>query len=155
MKTILLSLSTTRHSPKTVDFALKKASEEQARLVILFIIDPDIPSLILDKMMDVGFMGDTPSKQLFQSILNEYKERAKKIVQQIETKAKSQGVELKAVFAEGEFVEESLKIISQENPEMVILTRAERSNLSRFIFGSAVNTLTKKSPCPIKVIDES
>lgn len=88
------------------------------------------------------------------TVLNECKERARKIVQQIKIKAKSQQVELKYVFAEGEFVEESLKVICQENPEMVILTRFERSNLSRLILGSAVNMLTKKSPCPIKITDE-
>ena len=78
MKTILLTLSTTRQSPKTIDYALKKAQKEKASLIILFIVDPDLPHLVLDKMLDVGFMGDKPSMKLYQSILKEYRERGKK-----------------------------------------------------------------------------
>lgn len=154
MKTILLALSTTRQSPKTIDYALNRAQEDKARLVILFIVDPDLPHLILDKMMDVGFMGDKPSLELHESILKEYRERGRKITEEISQRASSLGLEYSTIMAEGEFVEECLKLIKKELPEETILTRAERSNLSRFLFGSAVNRLKKKSPCPVKIVDE-
>lgn len=154
MKTILLALSTIRQSPKTINYALKKAKKEKARLVILFIVDSDLPHLILDKMMDVGFMGDKPSLQLYQSILKEYKERGKKITEEISQEAKSLGVEWSTLIAEGEFTKECLKVIEKEKPEKIILTRAERSCLSRFLFGSAVNNLKQKSPSPITIVEE-
>lgn len=154
MKKILLALSTTRQSSKTVDYALKIASDEKAKLIILFIIDPDLPQFILDKMMDVGFMGDSPTKQLYKSILREYKERGQKIIEEISHAAKSLEIEWLTIMTEGEFVKECLKVITKEKPEVTILTRADRSNLSRFLFGSAVNQLKQKSPCPIKIIKE-
>jgi len=154
MKQILLALSTTRQSPKTIDYALKQAQKEKADLAILFIVDPDLPHLILDKMMDVGFMGDKPSMELYQSILEEYRERGKKIIEEISRKADELGIKCSTIVAEGEFVEECLIVIKQKNPEMTILTRAERSSLSRFLFGSAVNRLKQKSQCPIRVVEE-
>ena len=154
MKKILLTLSTTRQSSKTVDYALKIASVEKAKLIILFIIDPDLPQFILDKMMDVGFMGDSPTKQLYKSILREYKERGQRIIEEISSAAKSLEIEWLTIMTEGEFVKECLKVITKEKPEVTILTRADRSNLSRFLFGSAVNQLKQKSPCPIKIIKE-
>ncbi len=57
-------------------------------------------------------------------------------------------------MVEGEFVVECLKAIKEKKPEITILTRAERSSLSRFLFGSAVNRLKQKSKCPIKVVEE-
>jgi nucleotide-binding universal stress UspA family protein len=154
MKQILLALSTTRQSPKTIDYALKQAQKEKADLAILFIVDPDLPHLILDKMMDVGFMGDKPSMELYQSILEEYRERGKKIIEEISRKADELGIKCSTIVAEGEFVEECLIVIKEKNPEMTILTRAERSSLSRFLFGSAVNRLKHKSQCPIRVVEE-
>jgi len=154
MKKILLALSTTRQSSKTIDYAVKIASDEKAELIILFIVDPDLPQFILDKMMDVGFMGDSPTKQLYQSILREYKERGQKKIKEISNAATSLEIECTTIMTEGEFVKECLKVIAKEKPEATILTRADRSNLSRFLFGSAVNQLKQKSPCPIKVIKE-
>ena len=154
MKKILLTLSTTRQSSKTVDYALKIAGDEKAKLIILFIVDPDLPQFVLDKMMDVGFMGDSPTKQLYQSILREYKERGQKIIEEISQAAKSLGIECTNIMTEGGFVKECLKVITKDKPEVAILTRADRSNLSRFLFGSAVNQLKQKSPCLIKVIKE-
>jgi len=154
VKTILLTLSTTRQSPKTINYALKQAQKEKAHLVILFIVDPDLPHLILDKMMDVGFMGDKPSLELYHSILKEYKERGKKITEEISREADRLGIEWSDVMAEGEFIEECLKVIEEKKPEMTILTRAERSRLSRFLHGSAVNRLQQKSKCPIKIVEE-
>jgi len=154
MKTILLALSTTRQSPKTIDYALKQAQKEKARLFILFIVDPDLPHLVLDKMMDVGFMGDKPSLELYHSILKEYKERGKKITEDISRAAESMGIEWSTIMVEGEFIKECLKVIEEKNPGITILTRAERSSLSRFLFGSAVNRLKQKSPCPLKIVEE-
>ena len=154
MKTILLALSTTRQSPKTIEYALNEAQKEKARLVILFVVDPDLAHLILDKMMDVGFMGDKPSMDLYQSILKEYKERGKRITEEIMAKANSLKVKSSTVLAEGEFVQECLKVIAREKPQKTILTRAERSRLSRFIFGSDINRLKQKSPSPITIVEE-
>ncbi len=154
MKNILLSISTTRQSSKAIQHAINEAKKENAKLIILFIVNPDIPLLILDKMMDMGFMGDSPSKQLYQSLLDEYKERGSKILDNISEEAKSKGVKIQTSLIEGEFIEECLKIIKKEKPLKVILTRSERSNLSRFLFGSAVKTLKNKSPSAIEIIDE-
>jgi nucleotide-binding universal stress UspA family protein len=155
VKTIVLALSTTRQSPKTIDFALKEAQKEESRLLLLFIVDPDLPHLILDKMMDVGFMGDKPSTQVYDSILKEYRERGERIISDISQRADSVGIECEADMVEGEFVAECLKVIKRENPKKVILTRAQRSNLSRFLFGSAVNKLKEKSPSPIIIVKEN
>jgi nucleotide-binding universal stress UspA family protein len=154
MKKILLTLSTTRQSSKAINYALKIAGGKKAELIILFILDPDLPQFVFDKMMDVGFMGDSPTKQLFKSIQREYKERGQKIIEEISHAAESLEIACRTVMIEGGFVKECLRIITEERPELAILTRADRSNLSRFLFGSAVNQLKQKSPCPIKVIKE-
>jgi nucleotide-binding universal stress UspA family protein len=154
VKTILLALSTTRQSPKTIDYALKKAQKEKAHLVILFIVDPDLPHLVLDKMLDVGFMGDKPSMKIYKSILKEYRERGKKITKEISKAADSLGIEWSTQVEEGEFTVECLKLIEEKKPKMTILTRTERSRLSRFLHGSAVNQLKRKTKCPITIVKE-
>jgi len=58
------------------------------------------------------------------------------------------------MFCRGEFVEVALKVIQKEAADLIIVTRRRRSNLSRFIFGSAVAELKSKTDCPIMIIDE-
>jgi nucleotide-binding universal stress UspA family protein len=39
--------------------------------------------------------------------------------------------------------------------EDIVVSRAERSNLSRKLFGSAVNELLERAPCPVMVVSDS
>ncbi|MFQ6082168.1 MAG: universal stress protein [Candidatus Aminicenantia bacterium] len=154
METIVLALSTTRQSPRTIEYSLDLAQKESAKLIVLFIVDPGLPKLIFEKLIDMGFMGEKPSKQVVDAILKEYRERGKEQLEEIRKSTRSMNIECQTIITQGEFVKECLKIIKKEKPKQVILTRAKRTELSRFLFGSAVNELKKKSPSPIKVIEE-
>ncbi len=154
MNTILLVLSTTRQSSRAIEFALKKAGEEQAKLLLLFIVDVTLPRQILDKMMDGGFMGSSPSEDTYQVVLREYRRRGETMLQEVSRQAEMQHIGYETIIMEGEYVEACLKIIHKRQPALTILTHAERSNLSRLLFGSAVATIKKQSPYPVDIIDD-
>jgi len=155
MKTIILAMSTTRESPKTIDYALQEAKREGAKLIAIFVVDPESADAIFSKLTDTVFMGERPSQNLREAILKEYQERAQKSLTHICRKSKSFQIDCETLLREGGFTEECLKIIEEKKADWVILNRAPRSNLSRFLFGSAVNELKKRSPCPIKIIEEN
>jgi len=153
-KKILLALSTTRESQKTIEYALNSAEKESASLVALFVIDPDLPELIFSKLIDIGFMGEKPGEEVMKALLKEYRTRGEEKLKEIKKLAEERGIECKTILKTGNFAKECLKIINEQKPLSVILTRAKRSNISRFLFGSAVNEIRKKSSVPIKIIKE-
>ena len=68
MENILLVLSTTRQSPKTIDLAIEKVKKENSSLTALFVLDSEMPESILEKLTDSGFTGEKPSQELRDSI---------------------------------------------------------------------------------------
>jgi nucleotide-binding universal stress UspA family protein len=154
MDKILLILSTTRKSNKCVKEALDIAGKENAKLIILFVVDYEVPQKILDKLTEEGWIGGKPTENLFNAVLDEYTLQGKDKISEIEEMAKSKGVRYKSIVRKGKFVDETLAVVEAEKVNLVMVTRRKRSEFSRFFFGSAVAELKKKAKCEIRIIDE-
>lgn len=154
MDKILLILSTTRKSNKCVKEAVDIASKENAKLIILFVVDYEVPQKIFDKLTEEGWIGGKPTENLFNAVLDEYSVQAKDKISEIEEMAKSRGVDYKSLVKSGKFLEVALSVVKAEKVDMIMVTRRKRSSLSRLIFGSAVAELRKMVSCKVKIIDE-
>ena len=158
MQTVLLVLSTTRESPKTVAYALRRTKELGGKLAILCVIDTQLPSSIQEKLADSGFVGDKPGQEVYAQILKEYKQRGEKKLSEVLETARKEGLQVQASLREGDLVEECLTAIDQENASVVIIGRKKMSKLSQFIFefrgGSPIKLLEKNAKCPVEVIEE-
>jgi nucleotide-binding universal stress UspA family protein len=153
-QTILLAISTTRESPKTIDRAMKEAKSGGGELVVLFVVDHGIPDSIGHLLITTGYLGEKPSRRLADAILDEYRERGQNRLATIFETAIGQAIECETMLREGDFAEQTLAVIQEKGVEKVIVTRAKRSGLSRFLFGSGVNRLRKESPCPVEIVGE-
>lgn len=153
-KRILLLLSTTRKSPKSVAKALEIAQKEQAELVLLFILDDALALSIMDKMTEEGWIGGKQSRDVQNSIIRQYFSQGKIKINEIELEASRCGVTHSSIYARGAIVPVALGVIAVEKIDLVIVTRLKRSAFSRFIFGSPVEELQKNAPCEIMIIDE-
>lgn len=154
MKNILLVLSTTRQSPKTVELAIEKAKSENASLTALFVLDSDMADSIFEKLTDIGFTGEKPSQQLQEAILTEYRERARSKLDEIEEFARSNDVQYGSIMKDGDFTTECIQLIEEKKADLVIITRKKRSSLSRFIFGSPLEAIKSKVCCEMLIVDE-
>ena len=154
MENILLVLSTTRQSPKTIDLAIEKVKKEKSSLTALFVLDSEMPGSILEKLTDSGFTGEKPSQELHDSILTEYRERGRKKLEEIEDLAKRMDVPFSAVIREGDFTSECLSEIKDRRSDIVIITRKKRSSLSRFIFGSPIEQIRDAAECEMIIVEE-
>lgn len=154
MKNILLVLSTTRQSPKTVELAIEKAKAEKASLTALFVLDSGMPESIFEKLTDIGFTGEKPSQQLRDAILIEYRERGKTKLGEIEALAADMGISCCSAVREGDFTAECLSFIKEKEADLVIITRKKRSSLSRFIFGSPLEGIKDEAGCEMLIVDE-
>jgi len=154
MDKILLILSTTRKSDKCIKEAVDIASKESAKLVILFVVDNEVPQKIFDSLTEEGWIGGKTTENLFNAVLDEYSVQGKEKILEIEAAAKSKGVHYKSVIKRGTFLDVALSVAEEEQVSLILVTRRKRSRLSRYFFGSAVAELKEKVSCETKIIDE-
>ena len=154
MDKILLILSTTRKSDKCIKEAVDIASKESAKLVILFVVDNEVPQKIFDSLTEEGWIGGKTTENLFNAVLDEYSVKGKEKILEIEAAAKSKGVHYKSVIKRGTFLDVALSVAEEEQVSLILVTRRKRSRLSRYFFGSAVAELKEKVSCETKIIDE-
>lgn len=154
MSKIMLLLSFLRRSPKCIDLALRIAAERKAELIVLFVLDAEVPHAVTRKLTESGWLGGKPSEQFLQALTQEYQEQAQTKIQEVEAAAAAKGIRVRSYSRQGNLVEEALAILEHEKIDLVIVTRRKRSRLSRFLFGSAVADLMQRAPCPVQVIDE-
>ncbi len=153
MKKILLILSFLRSSPKAIEEAVQLAKENQAELIVSFVIDVEHADKIAHRLADEGWIGGRPSEQFYISLLREYKLQAENQIHDIEKRARAVGVPVRSAVKSGSFLTETLRLADLEEPDLIIVTRRKRSGLSRLIFGSVVKTLQKQVRCEVRVID--
>ncbi len=154
MDKILLILSTTRKSDKCIKEAVDIASKENAKLIILFVVDNEVPQKIFDSLTPPPWIGGKTTENLFNAVLDEYSIQGKEKISEIEEAAKSKGVHYKSVIKRGTFLEVALSVAEEEQVSLILVTRRKRSRLSRYFFGSAVAELKDKVTCETKIIDE-
>jgi len=154
MPRILLLLSFLRRSPKCIELALKIAKDRKAELIVLFVLDVEIPEAVARKLTEDGWIGGKPSEQFLEALRVEYQEQAETKIREVEEAAHLSGIRVRSYSRQGTLTEEALSVLDDEKIDLIIVTRRKRSRLSRFLHGSAVADLMKRAPCRVKVIDE-
>jgi nucleotide-binding universal stress UspA family protein len=154
MNKIMLLLSFLRRSPKCIKLALQIAAERKAELIVLFVLDAEVLHAVTRKLTEDGWIGGKPSEHFLEALRQEYQEQAQTKIQEVEEAAREKAIPVRSFSRQGNLVEEALALLAYEKIDLIIVTRRKRSRLSRFLFGSAVADLMKRTPCPVQVIDE-
>ncbi len=154
MDKILLILSSTRKSDKSVKDAVDITRKENAMLIILFVVDYEVPQKIFDSLTEEGWIGGKTTENLFNAVLDEYSVQGKDNIREIEEMAKKMGVDYKSIVRRGTFLDVAVSVAEEEGVSMIIVTRRKRTGLSRFFFGSAVAELKERVTCEVRIIDE-
>jgi len=130
------------------------AASHQARLLLLFVLDVELPQSIVRQMTEEGWLGGPPSEAFLEALLKEYETWGSKKIQEIRAQAEERGIPFQSFVKRGDFLQETAAFIETERVDHAIVTRRRRSGLSRFIFGSAVGDLQSRFPGKVEVIDE-
>ena len=152
---LMLVLSPTRDNPRSVDLALSLVKKTNRTLLAVFIADLRLTDDISGKVVDIGFLGDSVSTHIEEAVLKDYEARGRKELEEVKSKSEALGVKCETIIRRGYYVEEILKIAREKQVEDIVVSRADRSNLSRKFLGSAVNDLLERPPCPVMVVDDS
>ena len=149
----LLALSTSVQAPEAIEMALDFTHERGAALKVLFVLDSSVPGAIFERLTDIGFIGEKPSKELEDAVAAEYRKQALQQLSEIEAAAEEKGVDCTVELEQGDFTELTLSTVTKYAIDILIISRTRQSVLSRLFAGSAVDKLCRQAPCEIKVFE--
>ncbi len=142
IKKILVPLAFTDYSQGVFNCAVQVAQPNNARLVVLSIINSrDIASV--ESIVSMGY--DVDSDHYIESIRKDRKEKLTKMADEANFSKEN----VKVLFKIGKPVDEILKVIRNEAPDLVVMGTRGRSNLKNSIMGAVAEKVFKRSPVNI------
>ena len=139
IKKILVPLAFTDHSQGVFDCAVQVALKNDARIIVLSIINSrDVESV--ESIVSMGY--DVDAEHYVEEIRKDRKQKLNKMADE----AKIDKENVKVLFKIGKPVDEILKVISKEAPDLVVMGTRGRSNLKSSIMGAVAEKVFKRSP---------
>ncbi len=139
IKKIFVPLAFTDYSQGVFDCAVQNALKNDASLIVLSIINSrDIESV----KSIVSMSYDVDAEHYVEEIRKDRKQKLNKMADE----AKIDKEKVKVLFKIGNPVDEILKVISKEAPDLVVMGTRGRGNLKNSIMGSVAEKVFKRSP---------
>lgn len=146
-------MSTSGYSPEATNYAIRECKKNKSKLLACYIIDAEVPDAVSSWMIYVGFMGDEPSEDYKNVVLAEYKDRAQETLDEVTQMAESENVAIETFILEGSLVENAIKIANENSADLIVINKPQQVDFGRLLHGSVMETLKKKAPCPVKIVD--
>lgn len=153
-RNVLVVLSTTRTSDEVIDYAVERAGEAKAKLVALYIIETNRAKEVFDTFTDIGFIGDSPSIKVTESLIREYRQRGYEELGKLQIKTMEAGVDFDPLMEEGDFVETVLDIIDRHEIALAILVKRKKGSLMKYFSKSLVEEVKERASCEVQVFVE-
>lgn len=123
MNTIMVVFSATSISEKIARFAIQRAEEEKARLILLDVRDQDISRKVGQMAGDIGFMGDKMIEELQHEIKAERGRLIEKALKNIEDQARERKIETETLVLKGPSADEILRIARDKGVSCLIVQK--------------------------------
>jgi len=141
IKRILVVSRMTKHCRKAVHYGVSLARKYGAELYVIHVIHNPF-----------GYEGwNLPIyslKEDYKRIQQEAKEDLDKLIDS----EKANGMAVKELIREGEPTKEILKVIKEENIDLLIILAHEEGRLEHFLFGRSNEALIRRMPCSILMV---
>ena len=139
IKKILVPLAFTDYSQGVFNCAVQVAKKNDARVIVLSIINSrDIESV--ETIVSMGY--DVDADHYVKEIHKDRKQKLNKM-------ADAAGIDredVSVMFRTGKPVDEILKVINKEIPDLVVMGTRGRSSLKNSVMGAVAEKIFKKSP---------
>lgn len=138
---ILLALSTSRYSRHLVEHALEearrfKASDDHVKIDVLYVIEEEELDRVSRMVGNEGFLGLSFQKEVMSILGDEHHRTALRRVSEIQGQAEALAIPLVMEEVRGEFEEALVEKAEAKHYDVILISRAERPFITRFLFGS-------------------
>lgn len=145
---ILLAVSTTRYSQALVSHAMDEAARlagpgDDVHIDVLYVIESDELERIGKMVGDEGFLGLSPQQDVLAALSAEHHRTATRRIEQVEAAAAERGIPVETTEVRGRFATEVIRRAESRDYEVILVTRADRPFISRFLFGSEADRVAR------------
>jgi len=154
MKNILLVLPSSGGAGRAIAHAVGTAKKESATLFALYVLETEVTEDALERLTDMGFIGERPSTELSEAITKEKRQRGYESLGQVQIKAMEEGVEFEPLMEQGERFSKILEVIEGRAVDLAVIVRKKERTIARYLHRPFFDELKEKSPCAIEVFDE-
>jgi len=138
---ILVVSRSTKHCQKAVHYGVSLAREYGAELFVVHVMH--------NPFMLAGWNLAIPSLQMEYGSLQQ---TSREDIDHIIEAEKTQGLVIKAVMKEGDPSDEIIKMVKEENIDLLIMLAHEEGHIEHFLFGRDNEELIRKMPCSIMLV---
>jgi universal stress protein A len=138
---ILVVSRSTKHCQKAVHYGVSLARKYKAELFVVHVMH--------NPFMLGGWNLAIPSLQMEYERLQQ---TSREDIYHIIEAEKTQGLAIKAVMKEGDPSDEIIKMVKEENIDLLIMLAHEEGHIEHFLFGRDNEELIRKMPCSIILV---
>lgn len=143
IKRILVVSRMTKYCQKAVHYGISLSEKYGAELYIIHVIYHPFGFDLS------GWNLPIPSlEEEYKRILQEAKKELDKMI----SLEKKKGLPVKELIKEGEPTKEILKVVKEENIDLIIMLAHEEGHLEHFLFGRSNDEIFRKMPCSILLV---
>lgn len=154
MKKILLVLPYSGVSDRSIEAAVKRAAEEKASLVALYLLKGSAAESVFDAFSDIGFIGDRPSEDLSRLVMKETRQQGYEALGRVQIKAMEEGVSFEPFLEENSSVENVLSVIEKTSPEAVFVVERKKRSFFKYFKRTLADELRERAPCEVVAVSE-
>lgn len=145
---ILLAVSTTRYSQALVSHAMDEAARlhgqgHDVQIDVVYIIESEELERIGKMVGDEGFLGLSPQEDVLEALGAEHHRTATRRIEQVKAAAADRGIPVHTIEREGRFAAECIAQAEARDYDVILVTRADRPFISRFLFGSEADRVAR------------
>ena len=133
---ILVPLDGSENSQKALLQACNLAKNQQANLILVYVVDKPISLNLLDRKEYLGILRKFGEKVLIKGKQTD----------------KNQGLDVTTVMKEGNITNEIVKLAKIKKCNLVIVGSKGLGKTARFFLGSVSSKLANNSPCSILIV---
>lgn len=154
MKKILLVLPYAGVSDSSIVKAVKRASDEKAVLIALYLLEGSAGENVFDAFSDIGFIGDRPSEDLSKLVMKETRQQGYETLGRVQIKAMEEGVAFEPLLEEEATTERVLEVIEKTSPEAVFVVAKKKRSFFKYFKRSLADELVERASREVTVITE-
>jgi universal stress protein A len=142
VKRILVVSRSTKHCRKAVHYGISLAKQYNSKLYVMHVIH--------DPFSLEGWNLPIPSlKQEYEKLVT----KAREEIDQIIKSERADGLEIEEWIREGKPTDEIIAAVKEDKIDLIIISAHEEGRLEHYLFGRAVEELTRKMPCSILLVN--
>ena len=142
IKRIMVVSRSTKNCKKALHQGISLARQNKSKLYVLHVIH--------DPFSLEGWNLPVPSlKQEYENLVKKTREDIDRIIKS----EQAEGLQITEWIREGKPVEEVIAAVKEEKIDLIVMSVHEEGRFEHYLFGRAVEELTRKMPCSIFLVN--